>query len=253
MEITTARVGDPGNAPVGIVPFQGPPDQGIYRDCSNAPPGCVLVGGVGYTYQLGEFEITVGQYVEFLNTVDPTGTDRHDLYTDLMSPFSWPKYGSITRSMGPGVGPGRHYSVAYPQWTNKPFGFANFLRAARFVNSLFNGNVLSRTVLVLAVPDRSLRPAERIVAQPRQRRRRQRSDSAAVDLQPRGSERPARDVSDLVSSAGRPDCLRHRESPRASSRGISIGLPGQPEHGRPGADPLPVGNPRPRRQCGGVD
>src|SRR5262249_43831208 len=61
LEITTARVGDPGNAPVGIVPFQGPPDQGIYRDCSNAPPGCVLVGGVGYTYQLGEFEITVGQ------------------------------------------------------------------------------------------------------------------------------------------------------------------------------------------------
>jgi len=103
----------------------------------------VLVGGVGYAYHLGEVEITVGQYVEFLNTVDPAGRDRHDLYTDLMSPSSWPKYGSITRSMGPGVGPGRHYSVAYPQWTNKPFGFANFLRAARFVNSLFNGDASS--------------------------------------------------------------------------------------------------------------
>ena len=103
----------------------------------------MLVGGVGYAYHLGEVEITVGQYVEFLNTVDPAGRDRHDLYTDLMSPSSWPKYGSITRSMGPGVGPGRHYSVAYPQWTNKPFGFANFLRAARFVNSLFNGDASS--------------------------------------------------------------------------------------------------------------
>ena len=145
VEIRTVGVGDPGNAPVGVVPFQGPPEQGIYQNCSSAPPGCVLVGGVGYAYQLGELEITVGQYVEFLNTVDPTGTDRHDLYTDLMSPSSWPKYGSITRSMGPGVGPGQHYSVAYPQWSNKPFGFANFLRAARFVNSLFNGDVLSRT------------------------------------------------------------------------------------------------------------
>ena len=145
VEIRTVGVGDPGNAPVGVVPFQGPPEQGIYQNCSSAPPGCVLVGGVGYAYQLGELEITVGQYVEFLNTVDPAGTNAHDLYTDLMSPSSWPKYGSITRSMGPGVGPGQHYSVAFPQWTNKPFGFANFLRAARFVNSLFNGEVLLRT------------------------------------------------------------------------------------------------------------
>ena len=35
--------------------------------------------------------------------------------------------------------------MAYPQWTNKPFNFADFRRAARFVNSLTNGTVLSRT------------------------------------------------------------------------------------------------------------
>ncbi len=45
---------------------------------------------------------------------------------------------------GSGTAPGKHYSVAYPEWADKPFGFANFLRAARFVNSLVNGDILSR-------------------------------------------------------------------------------------------------------------
>src|SRR5262249_8100980 len=144
---TGVGVGAPGTPPVEIALSQGPPQQGIYHDCSppTAPPGCVLVGGVGYAYQLGELEITVGQYVDFLNTVDPAGSDRHDLYTDLMSPTSWPKYGSIPRSKGPQGRPGQHYSGAYPPWTDKPVGFANFLRAARFDNSLFNGDVVSRT------------------------------------------------------------------------------------------------------------
>ena len=39
---------------------------------------------------------------------------------------------------------GPHYRVAYPEWADKPYGFATFLRAARFVNSLTNGKVLSR-------------------------------------------------------------------------------------------------------------
>jgi hypothetical protein len=37
-----------------------------------------------------------------------------------------------------------HYKVAYPEWADKPYGFATFLRAARFVNSVTNGKVLSR-------------------------------------------------------------------------------------------------------------
>jgi hypothetical protein len=34
--------------------------------------------------------------------------------------------------------------VSYAQWADKPYGFANFLRAARFVNSLQNGRLLSK-------------------------------------------------------------------------------------------------------------
>ena len=40
---------------------------------------------------------------------------------------------------------GQHYSVAYPEWADKPFNFGNFSRAARFANSLTNGKVLSST------------------------------------------------------------------------------------------------------------
>jgi hypothetical protein len=156
--ITMAMVGDPGNPSVGVVQtFGGPKGQfvdppenkgntGIYKNCSDAPaapPPCLTVGGVSYTYGIGEFDITVSQYVTFLNTVDPRGKNLHDLYNDDMSPTVWPKYGSVRYSSGAGVG--QHYSVAYPEWADKPFNFADFRRAARFVNSLTNGTVLSHT------------------------------------------------------------------------------------------------------------
>ncbi|HUK94827.1 MAG TPA: hypothetical protein VLU96_07195 [Gaiellaceae bacterium] len=142
--IQTVRVGRPGNPSAAIVPFH----PGVYGSCSQAPSrhsGCRLVGGVGYEYGIGELEVTVRLYVAFLNTVDPSGENRHDLYIRSMSPSSWPKYGPIRRQQGSSVPAGRHYSVAYPQWADKPIGFANFLRAASFANALTNGDILSRT------------------------------------------------------------------------------------------------------------
>ena len=142
--IQTVTVGDPQNAAAAIIPFR----PGIYKDCGAVPSGesgCQTVGGVGYSYEIGEFEITVAQYVAFLNTVDPDGTNRSGLYVENMSPSRWPKYGSIRRSTGDGVGAGKHYSVAYPEWADKPICFVNFPRAASFVNALTNGQLLSRT------------------------------------------------------------------------------------------------------------
>ena len=132
-----------GAKSTAVKPPVGP---GIYKNCSKAPPApptCLTVGGVKYTYGIGEFEITVSQYVSFLNTVDPNGTNPHELYFSNMSPTTWAKYGSIRYSSSAGTG--QHYSIAYPEWTNMPFNFTNFRRAARFVNSLTNGTVLSRT------------------------------------------------------------------------------------------------------------
>lgn len=153
VEVRMVTVGDPGNSSVGVVSVFGgqnqfvapPANGGIYPNCGEAPPGppeCLTVGGVAYQYDIGELEITVDQYVTFLNTVDPTGQNPHQLYLDYMNPQVWPKYGSIALSTD--AARGRHYSVAYPEWADKPFGFADFLRSARFANSLTNGDILSQ-------------------------------------------------------------------------------------------------------------
>lgn len=138
--LKTVEIGAPGNAAVGIVPFT----DAIYRSCADAPNtsrGCQMVGGVDYPYQIGRLEITVAQYVAFLNTVNPGGRDPHHLYDEVQSSTAWPKYGPIDFSARrPG---GEHYSVAYPEWNDKPYGFATFLSAARFVNALDNGRLLS--------------------------------------------------------------------------------------------------------------
>ncbi len=153
--IKMAIVGDPGNPSVGVIQtFGGPKGQfvdppkgtGIYKSCADAPaapPPCLTVGGVSYTYGIAELETTVSQYVTFLNTADPAGKNVHELYIDHMSPTVWPQYGSIRYTSGADAG--RHYSVAYPEWADKPLNFGNFRRGARFVNSLTNGKILSQT------------------------------------------------------------------------------------------------------------
>ncbi|HEY5052740.1 MAG TPA: hypothetical protein VII45_04955 [Solirubrobacterales bacterium] len=150
-----ATVGDPGNPSVGVIQtFGGPKGEfvdlpkgtGIYKKCSEAPkapPECLTVGGVNYSYGIAKVPTTVSQYVTFLNTVDPNGKNPHDLYNDDMSPTVWPKYGSIRYS--PEAGRSQHYAVAYPEWADKPFNWGDFRRSARFANSVSNGKVLSST------------------------------------------------------------------------------------------------------------
>jgi hypothetical protein len=141
----TMQVGSPGNPAVGIVPFT----DAIYKNCSEAPapkgpraPQCMEVGGVKYTYGIGELEVTVSQWVAFLNTVDPLGLNKDKLYSSTESGPEWPRFGQIDfQANGK---PGFHYSLAAPEWGEKPYGFANFPRTARFANALDNGKVLAR-------------------------------------------------------------------------------------------------------------
>jgi formylglycine-generating enzyme required for sulfatase activity len=155
--IQVATVGDPGNPSVGVVqtfktlgtPGPGvvlPAGTGIYKTCADAPasaPSCLTVGGVKNVFGIGEFEITVSQYVTFLNTADPAGKNLRQLYEDNMNTTVWPQYGPIKFSTGAAAG--KHFAVAYPEWAQKPFNFGDFRRGAQFVNSLFNGTVLSKT------------------------------------------------------------------------------------------------------------
>jgi len=140
--LKTAEVGAPGNPSVGVVPFE----DAIYPNCEAAPAtkkGCQQVGAVKYRYEIGELEVTVAQWVAFLNTVDPRGVNRHRLYSANESGAAWPRFGQL--DFAAGAPAGRHYRVAAPEWANKPYGFANFLRAARFANSLANGRILKKT------------------------------------------------------------------------------------------------------------
>ncbi len=143
LTIKTVKVGAPGNPSVGIVPFT----DAVYSSCAEVVPAekqppCQQVGAVGYRYGIGQLEVTVAQYVAFLNTADPAGRNRHKLYSTTESSAEWPKYGQIDYSGHARTG--RHYAVASPEWAGKPYGFANFLRSARFANSLHNGKVVSK-------------------------------------------------------------------------------------------------------------
>jgi hypothetical protein len=150
LTFTFAKVGQPGNHPVAIVPFT----SALYGNCSEAPANptvgktklpdpCQEVGSVPYEYGIGEVEVTVEQYVAFLNTVDPFGRNAMELYSADESGAAWPRYGQIDYSALSRAG--KHYTAAAPEWNDKPYGFADFLRAARFDNSVANGKVISKT------------------------------------------------------------------------------------------------------------
>jgi formylglycine-generating enzyme len=87
-------------------------------------------GSVSYSYQIGKYEVTNSQYVQFLNSKarsDPLG-----LYNVGMTSSA---NGGITRS---GVAGSYAYSVK-PGRDNQPVCFVTWYSATRFVNWLHNG------------------------------------------------------------------------------------------------------------------
>ena len=45
-------------------------------------------GAVGYNYNIGKYEVTAGQYRDFLNAVDPGGRNLLGLYNPYMNDLS---------------------------------------------------------------------------------------------------------------------------------------------------------------------
>lgn len=64
----------------------------------------MMVGRVGYEYGIGKLEVTVGQWVTFLNTADPLGHNRHRLYSETESGAAWPRFGQINFNAGAPTG-----------------------------------------------------------------------------------------------------------------------------------------------------
>jgi formylglycine-generating enzyme required for sulfatase activity len=112
-------VGNPCNAP---------------DDRYSLPPGSGTgPGEVDYTFDIGKYEVTAGQYCEFLNAV--AVTDTYGLYNTNMD-TAINQYGcNIKRSGNLGE---YIYSVA-SDYANRPVNFVSWSNAARFTNWLNNG------------------------------------------------------------------------------------------------------------------
>lgn len=100
---------------------------------SNRPDEGTGLGSVADTYQIMTYEFTNSQYVEFLNAIDPQGTNPNSVYNPLME--SDPR-GGIAFSGG--AWPNDHYSVKL-HMGNKPVNYVSWWDAARVANWLHNG------------------------------------------------------------------------------------------------------------------
>ncbi len=111
--IQWSPVGNPGNA--------------------NDPATGTLYGGVDYSYKIGTYDVTNGQYAEFLNTKDPTGSNLLGLWDPNMGTSP---YGGIS-FFGDNL-PGSKYAVISGDG-NHPVNYITFYDAVRFANWLNNG------------------------------------------------------------------------------------------------------------------
>ncbi len=108
-------IGNPGNA------------------CDTQSGGCY--GALGYGYNIGKYEVTNGQYAEFLNA--KAASDPLGLYNTNMAEV----YGGITRSGSSGS----YTYTAIASYVNKPVNNVSFFDALRFANWMNNGQGSSDT------------------------------------------------------------------------------------------------------------
>ncbi len=104
----------------------------------NLPDSATGYGAVAYTYNIGKYEVTAGQYTAFLNAV--ASTDTYGLYNPLMWSETYATtYGCKVERSGTGTQQDPfNYHVA-DDWANRPVNFVSWGDAARFVNWLTNG------------------------------------------------------------------------------------------------------------------
>ena len=91
-------------------------------------------GSVGYTYNIGKYEVTAKQYTDFLNA--KAKTDTYGLYNSSM--WSSDDGCKIQRSGSGTVGNPYSYTVAN-DWANRPVNYVSYWDACRFTNWLGNG------------------------------------------------------------------------------------------------------------------
>ena len=113
IELDLVAVGDPGNQALPIINFN--------PTFPTAETATEFVGAVSYDYEIGRVEITVNQWVKFLNTVDPTAANSRLLWEPAMSPEVDEKYGSVRRVLKAPVG--SRYQMAAPEFSQRPMAW----------------------------------------------------------------------------------------------------------------------------------
>ena len=117
----------------------------------NSNDGSTGYGGVAYKYDIGKYEVTVGQYTAFLNAV--AKTDTYSLYNLSMATNL--NIAGIARSGASGS-----YSYSVIGSANKPITYVSWGDAARFANWLHNGQPpdLKKRARLNAAPTRWMGP-----------------------------------------------------------------------------------------------
>ena len=100
-------------------------------------PGGTNNGAVNYEYQIGKYDVTIGQYTAFLNAADPNGTNPNDIYNAEME--SNLNIAGISYTAGASAG--AKYSVINNggDSSNRPITYVSWFDAARFANWMTNG------------------------------------------------------------------------------------------------------------------
>jgi len=114
---------DTETVPVGNV--------GNIADTRYGTPG---YGAVGYEYNIGKYEVTAGQYCEFLNNV--AGVDTYGLYNTGMAGTV---YGSGIARTGGGIEGAPYAYTVDSAFVSRPVNYVSWGDAARFANWVTNG------------------------------------------------------------------------------------------------------------------
>ena len=106
-------------------------------------PNTAGFGRVDYSYQIGKYDVTIGQYAAFLNAADPTGTNPNGIYNSSMGTNL--NIAGISYTSGAAVG--SKYSVMNNggDSANRPITYVTWFDAARFANWMTNGQGNSST------------------------------------------------------------------------------------------------------------
>ena len=123
-------VGNPGNDP----------------DIRYEPPG---YGSVAYEYRISKYEVTAGEYRDFLNAVNPTGTDPYGLYNSRMDTTTDGSGCQITWNTSTlSYDFSGRPSGEEADWVNRPVNDVSWYDAIRFANWKTSGNTESGTYTI---------------------------------------------------------------------------------------------------------